>query len=264
MYNGGPYDPIDPNIIPLIPFYVILVTVSMFLGFRLIIKGNRKKKKSPKLLGISFISYSSGVLCALIGLIEVVIYQEFRELYRLSLPIGYTIAMIGNIFLILFVQEIFKIQKRIKIFFMLLFISTIVILNLNENWYGVPREVYEGKFSLRMYSSLLMMISSMSLYFYIINSIIRSKSYRNFTSIGFLVIIWSFVCFILFWVCMAIDAIIIFIKGGGYSIFVFIAWIFGLLFWIFSYLGLIMPKWFRKIVWKLSNQEPITNEGINK
>ena len=116
--------------------------------------------KSPKLLGISFIFYSLGLLWAFVGLIEVVIAQEFRELYRLSLPLGYTMAMIGNLFLIMFAQEIFKIQKRIKIIFVLLFVSTIILLNMNENWYGVPNEVYEGKFSLRMYSSLLMMIST--------------------------------------------------------------------------------------------------------
>ena len=62
MYTGGPYDPIDPKIIPLIPFYGILMVVSMLLALSLIIKGRKKKMKSSKLLGISFIFYSLGLL----------------------------------------------------------------------------------------------------------------------------------------------------------------------------------------------------------
>ncbi|MHA1731309.1 MAG: hypothetical protein ACTSU5_05165 [Promethearchaeota archaeon] len=249
MYIGEPYDPVDPKVVPLLPYYAVLSAIGMVLGIHLYLRGKEREKQEPKILGVSFLFFSGALIWAFAGLLEATIDGEYRELYRLSLPMGYSMAIVGNLFLLWFAREVFSIGKRAVAFFVVLFAITIVLINLNSNWYGTPTEVYYGKyFSIRVYSSLVLMVGSMALYFYIIMSIrkLTKKIDDPVAQAGFRIIILAFLSFVALWVCFALDAVVIQLTGEGYSVFVYLAWGFGAVFWVLSYLGLLLPDWLRK------------------
>jgi hypothetical protein len=245
---GPPYDPIIPRIAPIFYLYLILFPVTFILALKLIKKGIYQQSKSAKFLGISFMFYGIGILIAFIGLLEVMITNEFREIYRISLPVGYSAGIVGNIFLLYFGYSLFGFQKKMIFIFKFWTIFTIFLVNLDNNWYGVPNFVYEGQFSLRVYSSLNMTILSFTICIYLIHKLKSLKSKDKIKEFGFRLIIWSFGSFIMFWVCMTLDALNIIFSGEGFSTFTLIAWLFAALFWILSYNGLLMPPRLRKIL----------------
>ncbi len=239
---GGPYDPITLRIIPVFILYTFLFPVAFIFASKLIRKGRQNGLKSALFLGASFLLYGIAIVVAFTGLLEVIISGEFREIYRLSLPLGYSIGIIGNLCLLFFGFSLFGVQKTEVIIFITWAIITIVLINLDSNWYGVPHSMYTGQFSIRLYSSLSMTLLAWSILSYLITKINALKMSKPLIGFGYRLIVWSLVSFILFWVCVTLDAVYINIVGEGFSFFTHMAWIFALVFWMLSYIGLIMPR----------------------
>lgn len=258
MIIGPPYDPIISRIIPIFILYSFLFPLSYSLSLKLIKKGSQKQSKAAKFLGKSFFWFGTGVFIAFLGLLEVLLTSQFKEVYRLSLPLGYSAGIIGNLYLFYFGFELYGFQRRLSRLFIIWTIISLILINLNCNWYGVPYYFYEGKFSLRPYSSLNMTFFSIAIYINIIIQLKPLTKIKSIKSFGFKLIIWSLYSFIVFWACMTLDAVSILISGEGFSIFTHIAWTFATFFWLLSYSGLTMPKKIRKYIEKhnlVNNQQ---------
>jgi len=241
MIVGGPYDPYTPRIIPVFILYAILFPVAFILAFKLMRKGRQQGIKSAQYLGYSFLSFGAAILIAFIGLLNVIIVGEFREIYRLSVPLSYSIGMVGTLFLLLFGFSLFGFQKKMAVLFAVWTGITFVLVNLDSNWYGVPHSTYAGQFSMRFYSSLSMMLLAVGIYLYLISKINSLQIDKPLVKFGYKLIVWSLISLIFFWACVTLDTVYINITGEGFSIFFDIAWIFGLIFWVLSYIGLTMP-----------------------
>ncbi len=241
MIVGGPYDPYTPRIIPVLCLYLILYPVGFILATKLYRKGKRQGNKSAQYLGWAFLNYSLAIFMAFIGLMEVVITGEFREIYRLSLPLGYSIGIVGNLCLLFFGFTLFGFQKKMALFFVIWAIITLVLVNLDSNWYGVVHSTYIGQFSMRVYSSLSMTLYAISIYLSLIWKINSLRLDKPLIKVGYNMIKWSLISFVFFWVFMTIDSLNILMSGEGFSFFTQMAWIFAFLFWLLCYTGLTMP-----------------------
>ncbi|MHA1731934.1 MAG: hypothetical protein ACTSU5_08315 [Promethearchaeota archaeon] len=248
VHEGPPYEDFQPRLLALLPYYVVIMTVGYILGTMLIVRGFRRQKKEPKILGLSFLFYGSAILWAFLGLLSAYQLGQFREFYRLSLPMGYSCSIFGNLCLLWFAREVFEIDEKVTALFAALFAVTLVLVNLKQNWYGTPGWWSSQQFSVRMYSSISLMLVSVLLYSYMIKAVWRlyRKVDDEEARVGMKLIASSLVCFIGLYVCFAVDAVNIQLGGGGWTLFVFYAWGFGAAFWILSYMGLTMPAWLKR------------------
>lgn len=242
MIIGGPYDPYTPLIIPIFVIFTFLIPVAFIFATKLIRKGKQQKLQSAIYLGSSFLFYGCAILVAFIGYLEVIIVGEFREIYRSSLPLGFSIGIIGNLCLLFFGFTLFSKRKIDTITFISWSLITLILVNLDSNWYGVPHSVYTGQFSIRFYSSLSMAALAFSIFSYLIIRINSLNTDKPLIKFGYRLIVWSLISFVFFWVFVVLDAVYINIMGEGFSIFSYIAWAFALLFWLLSYSGLMMPS----------------------
>ncbi|MFX0024738.1 MAG: hypothetical protein ACFE9S_20690, partial [Candidatus Hermodarchaeota archaeon] len=125
-------------------------------------------------------------------------------------------------------------------------IILIIILFLPWNWWGVPQVDYAGELSIRLYTTGGLVVFSFIIYIYI--ALICQKTKRNaedkIMQIGLKLLFYSMINLILLFLMLIMDTLMItFFGHPGYSEFTYIAWIFGLIFIVLSYLSLIMPDW---------------------
>jgi len=67
------------------------------------------------------------------------------------------------------------------------------------------------------------------------------------TSLGLNLLFYAMISMIFFFLMFIGDTLMILLfKHPGYSEFVYIAWIFAIMFYVLSYLSLVMPKWLVK------------------
>jgi hypothetical protein len=127
------------------------------------------------------------------------------------------------------------------------------MLFLPWNWWGYPREEYEGKLHIRLYTNIAFITFAYGIYImiaYICYSI-RSKSEDKVTRLGLNLLFYSMISMILFFVMILADNILIVVyKHPGYSEFQFFSWIFAFFFIVLSYLSLLMPEWLIKRIMK--------------
>ena len=70
---------------------------------------------------------------------------------------------------------------------------------------------------------------------------------NRIAKIGFQLMGLSYLLMIFFFTCLALDVIYFtFFETSGYTIFIYIGWIFAGFFFITMYLGLTMPPWLKK------------------
>ncbi len=181
-----------------------------------------------------------------IGLAEAAITGYYMEIYRLSLPLAYTLIVIGNIFLYVFANKITNKGKNALIPIVIIGAVLIVVVFLPWNWWGVPSEDYAGKLNIRLYTN--MGIISFSYLVYITIALIckkmKAKTEDEIARFGLSMLFYSMLCMIMFFLMILGDNfLIVLFDHPGYSVFIYIAWIFAGLFLVFIYLSLVMPDW---------------------
>jgi hypothetical protein len=184
-----------------------------------------------------------------LGLAEAVYTGFYMEIYRFSLPFSYAMVICADIFLFLFTIEITDKHKKLLYPILLLGMVIIVLLFLPWNWWGIPPEDYAGQLNIRLYSTLSLVIYSYAIYGLICSiSYKASKAATNkVTSFGLRLLLYSMVSMMLFFLMFVLDTLmIVLFNNPGYSIFVYIAWIFAIIFYILLYLSLVMPEWLTK------------------
>ncbi len=216
-------------------------------------KWRERNVPPPLFLTLVFSFLTSALIILSIGLAEAVITGFYKEIYRISLPLAYSMVVFADIFLFIFASYMINKGKRAFPIIIIVGIILIIILFLPWNWWGVPREDYEGKLNIRLYSTGGLVVFSFLIYGYI--ALISQKVKRNVDDeimrTGLRLLFYSMISLIFLFLMLIMDTLmIIFFNHPGYSGFTYIAWIFGLIFIVLSYLSLIMPDWLVKRIKK--------------
>ncbi|MFW9875657.1 MAG: hypothetical protein ACFFG0_21345 [Candidatus Thorarchaeota archaeon] len=212
-------------------------------------KWKERKVPPPLYLAIVFSFLTSALTMLGIGLAEAVITGEYREIYRFSLPFAYSMVVLADIFLFNFASYMINKSKKAFPVVIIIGIILIAILFLPWNWWGVPSVDYEGKLNIRLYSTGSLVLFSLLIYSYI--AMICQKTKREVEDkviyTGLNLLFYSMICLILLFVMLIGDTLLITLfDHPGYSEFTYIAWVFGIIFIILSYLSLVMPEWLIK------------------
>ncbi len=240
------YTPFSDNIIPIFFYYIGLIVFSILMTFLMIKKWRERKVKSPLYLSIVFILLTIALITLTIGLGEAVLTGFFKEIYRISLPLAYCMIIIADIFLFVFAEEITSKGKKAFVPLIIIGVVISVVLFLPWNWWGVPPEDYVGQPNIRLYSTLSVILYSYIVYIFISVFCIKARKQTQDAKAktGLTLLLLSMISMIAFFLMFVFDTLLITLTDHpGYSEFVYIAWIFAILFFIFIYLSLVMPKW---------------------
>ncbi|NHJ85201.1 MAG: hypothetical protein FK734_07050 [Asgard group archaeon] len=225
-----------------VPFYIISI---------------QRKRRTALMLATAFAFWDLGGLavfiCALLQRIYLPGVNEWQYA-RLGINIGYAFSAISNIFMVLFIANVFsqaqifrKTQKTIPIINAILNGVTVglIINTISESLietsefyhnpnYPIPQTVYH--LALTIIAFLLLLAFSA-----------RSRKLATFRweRAGFTFIIGSALAGIMIYVSFALDVILqdfIAAFETGYTVFNILGWIFAIFMAVLGYLGYIMPK----------------------
>jgi hypothetical protein len=240
------YTPFNNNILPIFFYYIGLIVFSVIMTVLMIRKWRERKVNPPLYLSIVFTLFTVALIALTIGLGEAVITRYFKEIYRISLPVAYSMIIIADIFLFIFAEVITNKGQKAIIPLIVFGVVITVILFLPWNWWGVPPEDYAGQLNIRLYSTLSVILYSYIVYIFIAVFCIKARKQTQDAKAkaGLTLLFLSMVSMIAFFLMLVFDTLLITLADHpGYSEFVYIAWIFAILFFVFTYLSLIMPKW---------------------
>ncbi|TFG07638.1 MAG: hypothetical protein EU539_04425 [Promethearchaeota archaeon] len=240
------YSSFEPRVLPIFIFYFALIIAGIVVTYKLIKKYNERQQKPALHLAIVYAFFTSAIIVLTIGLAEAAITGYYKEIYRFSLPLAYSLVVIADIFLFYFASNITDQWKNLFLPLVIAGVLLIVVIFLPWNYWGYPRELYEGKLNIRLYTNIGFISYSYLVYFLIIWICIKSrkKTSDEITRLGLKLLMYSMVAMILFFVMVLADNIMIVVfNHPGYSEFQFASWIFALIFVILTYFSLIMPKW---------------------
>jgi len=240
------YTPFNNNILPIFFYYIGLIVFSILMTVLMIKKWRERKVNPPLYLSIVFALLTIALIALTIGLGEAIATGYFKEIYRISLPLAYAMIVIADIFLFFFAEEITSKGKRAFLPLIIFGAVIIVVLFLPWNWWGVPPEDYVGQLNIRLYSTLSVILYSYIVYIFIsmfcLKAIKQTQDAK--AKVGLTLLFLSMISMIAFFLMFVFDTLLITLTGHpGYSEFVYIAWIFAILFFVFIYLSLVMPKW---------------------
>lgn len=242
------YEKIDPNADGLLYVYIILICVSLFITFKMYKKYAARKTTPTKLMLYIFMLLDIAMVVILAGFTQMVITREKRELYMFSLAFGYCMIMITDLAMLRFGEEVFSFEKRFVYIMNVLCVITAILVVLPWNGYGIASEKVEFAWY-RPLSSGLMVLTSMIIFLKIaFASYSNSKTIEDkIAKVGFRWIGHALVSMFLFILFMLLDTLyFVIMDTPGYSFFVYIAWVAAGFFFVFAYLGLIMPDWLKK------------------
>lgn len=242
------YSPYVQEVFPIFVYYIILIILSIIVTSMMVKKYLDRRTKATLYMSIIYITSTIVLFIITIGLAEAIITSYFKEIYRLSLPLGYTLLCFEGMFLLIFLGEMTDSSKTKKFTIPLIIIGifVIILLFLPTNWWGVPRDDYEGKLNTRLIVTLLLVSYNILIYLIMarIYYQVMHKTKDPVAIFGFKLLLYSMICPIIFLVFVVLDTIFItFFNHPGYTIFMYFAWLFLMAFFILSYLALIMPKW---------------------
>ncbi|MBY9014416.1 MAG: hypothetical protein KGD68_01860 [Candidatus Lokiarchaeota archaeon] len=240
------YTPFSNIILPIFIYYIGLIVFSIVMTVLMIKKWRERKVNPPLYLSVVFILLTVALIALTIGLGEAVLTGYFQEIYRFSLPFAYSMMIIADIFLFVFAEVITSRGKKALVPLIAFGVVIIVVLFLPWNWWGVPPEDYVGQLNIRLYTTLSVILYSYIVYIFIAGFCRKARKQTEDAKAkaGLTLLFLSMISMIAFFLMFIFDTLLItFVDHPGYSEFVYIAWIFAVLFFIFSYLSLIMPKW---------------------
>ena len=246
------YTPFEVRVLPLFFYYIALSILGIVMTIRMYYKWRDRKVNPPLYLSIVFLFLTAALIMLTIGLAEAVIAGYYMEVYRFSLPFSYGMVIIADIFLFKFVIELLDKGKKVFIPLIILGLIIFIMLFLPWNWWGIPPEDYAGELNIRLYSTISLVLYSYVVYILIARTSLKAaKATQDATAkLGLKLLFYAMISMILFFLMFIGDTLMILFGHPGYSEFVYIAWIFAILFYIFSYISLVMPKWVLKRIGK--------------
>ena len=230
---------------------VFIVVVFLFIKYA------KRKRPAALSLAITFTFWGLGALSVLIGsILQYVIDPApspgVLQYTRYGFNIGYALSAISNIFLMLFISQIYsrytffrKTGKMIPLINGILNGITIGLLidaiqtNTANPEYGLVPTIYHLVLTFIAFTFLLGFSISA-----------RRQSLYKWERAGFAFIIVSALSGIMIYLMFALDRIAtLFIPGFeyGYTPFLYIGWSFAILMATFAYAGYVMPEGLRKM-----------------
>jgi hypothetical protein len=244
------YDPFLPRVIPLIFYYLAIAVFGIFMSVKMGQKYRERKVRPPMFLAIVFVILTIAVFMLAAGLIEAWHDGYFGDLYRITLPFGYSAIIVADVVLLRFTNEILQKGNKLILAVLIIGLAIIVVLWLPMNFWGSSPG--PGQVSIRTYSTLALVAYSFIIYIDIISVAGRAShaTEDHVMKHGLQLMVVAIFCMIGFFVMLIIDTLLIItnINPAGYSIFVYFAWVFAIVFYISMYLGLVMPPWFKKAI----------------
>lgn len=243
------YTPFEARIYPILIYYLVLSLFSIFMTVRMYQKYKERQVKPPLYMSIVFFFLTSALIVLTIGLIEAAITGYFKEIYRFSLPLAYTMVVGANIALFYFAINMTEEGEKLLYPLIIIGIVIVVLLFLPTNYWGVPSQEYEGLLNTRLFTTLVLVAYSYIIYIYIayISYKAKNQTEDKIAHFGFIMLFLSPIWMIMFFMMFIFDTLLIaFLDHPGYSGFVYVAWIFGILFYVCMYLALVMPEWLVK------------------
>jgi len=240
------YDPFEARVLPIFGFYIVLIILGILVTIKLAKKYIQRKDTGPLHLSIVYTFFTAAIIVLAIGLAEAAITGYYKELYRISLPLAYSLVVIANISLFYFACKITNKWNRSFPFLILASAALVIIIFLPWNWWGFPKEAYAGKVSIRLYTNIAYISYSYLVYISIaiLCNQTKKKSEDKVSRLGLSLLFYSMISMILYFIMVLADNIMIIIfKHPGYSEFLYIAWIFAIMFIVLSYFSLAMPDW---------------------
>jgi len=156
-------------------------------------------------------------------------------------------VVLVDIFLYIFVDEVTDRGRKAFIPFIIVGVVIVILLYLPWNWWGVPQQDYKGKLNIRLVLYSYVVYITLALVCYKT----RQKADEKVTRFGLLLLFFAMISLILYFLMFIADTLMIVLyRHPGYSVFVYIAWIFAVLFMILTYLSLVMPNWLVKWIKK--------------
>ena len=221
-------------------------------------KWKERKVSPPLYLAIGFAFFTTALIMLTIGLAEGVITGYYMYIYRFSLPFGYTMVIISDIFLFKFASEIT--ERGEKLILPLIIIGAIIIVlhYLPWNWWGVPSQDFEGELDIRIFTTLTLVLYSNIIYLFIASICRKSmvSAVDKVTYYGLKLLFYSMICLVFFFAMFIFDTVLmLFIENLRYSIFIYIAWGSTLVFFALAYCSLVMPEWLVKRIEKRNINE---------
>ena len=247
---------------PIMIFELITSIFIAIIGSVIFLRWRERKTVPTLYLSLALFSMSAAILVVFMGLASWfftwiaagMINVISPVFYSLSLPLGYSIVVLYDIFLFLFTIHIFSDKNEKKVIPLIIGGTfLIILLFLPWNYWGINPSASDPP-SIRtlilIFFLLFNMVTYVILAFYAFRESKQAEQKINqkaFQSIG-LGQILNVVVFIWF----LSDAIIILLDPGspGYSIFIYLAWLTALTAAFLFYLGYIQPNWFKKMIEK--------------
>lgn len=247
------YTPFEIRVFPLLIFYVILCGLFIFMTIKMFTKWRQRKVLPPLYLSIVFTFFTAAMIALAIGLGEAAITGFYKEIYRFSLPFGYSMVIFADIILYIFGNNVTDKGKKGLIPVIIIGAIMVIFIYLPWNWWGVPPEDYVGQLNIRLYTTLSLVVYSYIIYIYIfiICRKATNKAEDKIARVGLSLLSYSMICLIVFFLMFIGDTLLIVVfDHPGYSEFVYFAWIFAFVFFVVSYLSLVMPNWLVKRIKK--------------
>ena len=233
--------------------FVAVLIVVIFLY----IKYSNRRRPAALSLATSFTFWGLGALAVLIGSLLQYIIQPapspgVLQYSRYGFNIGYALSAISNMFLMLFVSQIYarytlfrKTGKMLPLINAILNGLTIGLLvdsiqaNPSNPEYGLVATIYHLVLTFIVFIFLLAFSISA-----------RNQSMYRWEKAGFTFIIVSAISGIMIYLMFALDRILTVLVPGfeyGYTAFLYIGWSFAILMATFAYAGYVMPEGLRKM-----------------
>lgn len=241
------------RIFPIFILYLILSVFGTLVTIKMLMKWRERQVKAPLYLSLVFVFLTMALVMLAIGLAEGIITGYFKEVYRFSLPFAYSMVVLADIFLYIFVDDLTDRGRKGFIPFVLIGGVIVVLLFLPWNWWGIPAQDYEGELDIRIYSTSALVLYSYITYITlaIICYKTKQKAEDKVTRLGLTLLFYAMIAFIMFFVMLIGDTLMIVLyTHPGYSEFIYVAWIFAVLFIVLSYFSLVMPDWLVRMVKK--------------
>ncbi len=243
------YQAFDPSVLPLVLFYMGLIVFSTVLTTKMYNKWRERATRPVGLMTLLFVVFTAALVVLTIGLVDSAISGFYREIYRFSLPLSYSLIVVADISLFEFVREITNHRGRGLKPVVIIGAVLCVVLFLPWNWWGRLNTDYAGQVNIRLGTMLGLITFSYTIYIMIARVCwqLMPEAQTPVAKAGLRLLFGAMILMIVFFLMFVIDTVLIVaFHSGGYSIFVYFAWICSIAFYICMYLSVAMPSWFVK------------------
>lgn len=247
--------PSDVSLAALVTVGIVTVAVTIVVIF-LFIRYFERRRLAALTLAITFAFWDLGVISVFVGSLIHYLRQPIVEgsyqIVRYGFNIGYAFSAISNIFLVIFISQIFaqsplfrKTYKMVPLVNAILngvtiglIIDTIIADPFNPS-YPLGQTIYH---------LVMTFIAFLLLLFFSIGA--RGRVQLRWEKAGFSFIIGSALAGIMIYLMLALDRVVtLFVPGfeEGYTPFLYIGWTFAILMCTLAYAGYIMPTFLRRL-----------------